>query len=46
MLCYYAECHILCTILLNVIMLGVVMLNDVVLSVVATLGEYSINFLF
>jgi hypothetical protein len=30
-----AECHILFTIMLNIIMLGVVMLNGILLSVVA-----------
>jgi hypothetical protein len=34
MLCYYAVCRILFTILLNVIMLSVITLNVVVLSVV------------
>ncbi len=35
MLCYYAACRILFTIMLNVIMLSVVMLSVVMLSVVA-----------
>jgi hypothetical protein len=34
MLCYYAECGILFTIMPNVIMLSVIMLNDLMLSVV------------
>jgi hypothetical protein len=35
MLCHYAECHVLFTIMLSVFLLSAVMLNVVVLSIVA-----------
>ncbi len=38
MLCYYAECHVLFIIMLNVIILSVAMLNVVILNVVAPKG--------
>ncbi len=36
-LCQYAECHILFSIMLNIIMLNVVMLSVIILSVIAPL---------
>ncbi len=48
MLCYYAVCRILFTILLNVIMLSVITLNVVVLSVVAPSKQFlkDLNLIF
>ncbi len=40
MLCYYAECCTLFTIMLNVIMLSVVLLSVLMLSVVALIFIY------
>jgi hypothetical protein len=39
MLCYYADCHILFTFMLNVIMLNVIILSVIMLSVVGLIFD-------